>query len=77
MLLCLDENHMVLLSNKQINKCCLAADFWVIAVVLRSTCGAMFSQDFGIVTALVNMVCSFHNCNYCSWEGTHVNHIIS
>ncbi len=37
----------------------------------------MFSRGLGIVTALVNTVCSCHGCNYRSWEGTHVNHIIS
>ncbi len=39
--------------------------------------GGMFSQGLGIVTALVNTVCSCHSCNYCSWEGTCVNHVIS
>ncbi len=77
MLLCLDENYIVLLSNKWITKCCLAADFWVIVVMLRSTRGAMFSRGLGIVTALVNTVCSCRSCNYHSWESTHVNHIIS
>ncbi len=68
---------MVLLSDEQINKCCLAADFWAIVVVLRSTRGGTFSQGLGIVTALVNTVCSCRSCNYHSWEGTRVNHVIS
>ncbi len=44
--------------------------------MLRSTRGAMFSQGLGIVTALVNTACSCHSCNYHSWEGTCINHII-
>ncbi len=67
---------MVLLSNEWITKCCLAADFWVIVIVLRSTCRATFSQGLGIVTALVNTVCSCRSCNYHSWESTRVNHVI-
>ncbi len=45
--------------------------------MLRSTCGGTFSQGLGIVTALVNTVCSCHSCNYHSWEGTRINHVIS
>ncbi len=45
--------------------------------MLRSTCGGTFSGGLGIVTALVNTVCSCRSCNYRSWEGTCVNHIIS
>ncbi len=67
---------MVLLSNEWITTCCLAVDFWVIVIVLRSTHGAMFSQGLDIITALVNTVCSCHSCNYRSWESTCVNHVI-
>ena len=49
----------------------------MIVVVLRSMHGATFSWGLGEVTALVNMVCSCHSCNYRSWEGTRVNHVIS
>ncbi len=77
MLLCLDGNCMVLLSNKWIIKCCLAVDFWAIVVMLRSMCRAMFSQGLGIVTALVNTVCSCCSCNYRSCKGTHISHVIS
>ncbi len=68
---------MVLLSDERIIRCCLAADFRAIVVVLRSTCGGTFSRGLGKVTALVNMVCSCCSCNCRSWEGTHVNHVIS
>ncbi len=68
---------MVLLSDEQITKCCLAVDFWAIVIMLKSTHGSTFSRELGTVTALVNMVCSCHSCNYHSWEGTHVNHVIS
>ncbi len=36
----------------------------------------MFSRGLGIVTALVNTACSCHSCNYRSWEGNCINHII-
>ncbi len=68
---------MVLLSNEGIIKCCLTVDYWVIVIVLRSMHRAMFSRGLGIVTALVNTVCSCCSCNCHSWKGTHVNHIIS
>ncbi len=77
MLPCSDGSCMVLLSNEQINKCCLAADFWAIVVMLRSMHGVMFSWGLGEVTALVNTVCSCRGCNCHSWEGTRFNHIIS
>ncbi len=77
MLPCSDGSHMVLMSDERINKCCLAADFWAIVVMLRSTHGVMSSWGLGKVTALVNMVCSCRGCNCCSWEGTHINHVIS
>ncbi len=76
MLPCIDKNHMVLLSDEWITQCCLAADYWAIVVVLRSMCGATFSWGLGKVTALVNTVCSCCSCNYRSWEGTRVNHVI-
>ncbi len=60
------------LSDARIVRCCLAADYWVIVVVLRNMHGVMFSWSLGEVTALINMVCS---CR--SWEGTRVNHVIS
>ncbi len=68
---------MVLLSDEQITECCLAVDLWAIVVMLRSMHEAMFSWGLGIVTALVNTVCNCCSCNYHSWEGTHVNYIIS
>ncbi len=34
---------MVLLSDKQIIKCCLAVDYWVIVIMLGSMHRAMFS----------------------------------
>ncbi len=68
---------MVLLSDARIVGCCLAADFWTIAVVLKSAYGSTFSWGLGSVTALVNTVCSCRSCNYHSWEGTRVNHVIS
>ncbi len=68
---------MVLLSDARIVGCCLAADFWTIAVVLKSAYGSTFSWGLGSVTALVNTVCSCRSCNYRSWEGTRVNHVIS
>ncbi len=58
-------------------RCCLATDYWATVAVLRCTLVATIIWDLGTVTALVNMVCSCHGCNYCSWKGTHVNHIIS
>ncbi len=73
----MDVNHVVSLSNERIVRCCLAVDYWVIVVVLRSTHGATFSWGLGIVTALVNTACSCRSCNYRSWEGTRVNHVIS
>ncbi len=63
---------MVLLGDEQIIRCCLAADFWAIVILLRSMHGATFSWGLGIVTALVNTVCRCH-----SWEGTRINHVIS
>ncbi len=49
----------------------------VIVVLLRGTRGVMFSWGQGEVTDLVNTVCSCRSCNYCSWEGTRINHVIS
>ena len=65
-----------LLSDARIVRCCLAADYWAIVVVLRSTRGVTFSWGLGEVTALVNTVCSGHSCYCRSWEGTHVDHVI-
>ncbi len=55
---------MVLLSDKLIIRCCLAMDYWVIVIVLRSMCGTTLSGGLDIVIALVNTVCSCHSCNY-------------
>ncbi len=67
---------MVLLSDERIIKCCLAAEFWAIVVVLKSTHGSTFSRGLGVVTALVNTVCSCRSCNYRGSKGTRVNHVI-
>ena len=73
----MDANRVGLLSDERIIRCCLAADYWAAVAVLRCMRGAMIIRSLGTVTALVNMVCSCHSCNYRSWEGTHVNHVIS
>ncbi len=65
-----------LLSDARIVRCCLAADYWAIVVVLRSTRGVTFSWGLGEVTALVNTVCICHSCYCRSWEGTRIDHVI-
>ncbi len=77
MLPCIDVNCVVLLSEKQIMRCCLAADYWAAVAVLRCMHGAMIIWSLGTVTALVNVVYSCCSCNYCSWEGNCVSHVIS
>ncbi len=67
---------MVLLSDKWIIRCCLAMDYWVIVIILRSMCETTLSGGLGIVIALVNTVCSCHSYNYHNWKGTCVNHVI-
>ncbi len=52
-------------------------DYWAAVAVLRCMHGATIIRSLGTVTALVNAVCSCCSCNYCSWEGTRVNHVIS
>ncbi len=73
----MNVNHVVLLSEEQIIRCCLAADYWAAVAVLRCMHGAMIIRSLGTVTALVNTVYSCRSCNYRSWEGTRVNHVIS
>ncbi len=73
----MDANHVVLLSEERIIRCCLAADYLAAVAVLRCMRGATIIRSLGTVTALVNMVYSCRSCNYRSWEGTRVNHIIS
>ncbi len=64
MLQCMDKNHIVLLSNEQIIKCCLAVDYWMKVIVLRSTCRLRFSGGLGIVTAFIFLVSSILSCTY-------------
>ncbi len=73
----MDANCVVLLSKERIIRCCVAADYWAAVAVLRCMHGATIIRSFGTVTALVNMVYSCRSCNCHSWEGTHVNHVIS
>ncbi len=73
----MDANHVVLLSEERIIRCCLAVDYWAAVAVLRCMHGAMIIRSLGTVTALVNMVYSCRGCNYRSWEGTRINHAIS
>ncbi len=73
----MDMNRVVLLSEEQIIRCCLAADYWAAVAVLRCMRGATIIRSLGTVTVLVNTVYSCRSCNYRSWEGTRVNHIIS
>ncbi len=73
----MDANHVVLLSEEQIIRCRFAADYWAAVAVLRCMHGATIIRSLGTVTALVNTVYSCRSCNYCSWEGTRVNDIIS
>ncbi len=77
MLPCMDVDRVVLLSEERIIRCCLAVDYWAAVAMLRYMHGATIIRSLGIVTALVNVVCSCRSCNYCSWKGTHVNHVIS
>ncbi len=59
------------LSNAQIVRCCLAADYLSDSHHTEEyVWGNIFLRPWQ-VTALVNTVCS---C--CSWEGTHINHVI-
>ncbi len=74
---CMDVNHMVLLSDEWIMRCCVAVDYWATVAVLRCTLVAMVIWGLGTVTALVNAVCSCCGCNYRSRKDIHVNHIIS
>ncbi len=73
----MDANCVVLLSKERIIRCCLAADYLAAVAVLRCMCGATIIRSLGTVTALVNTVYSCCSCNYRSWEGTCVNHVIS
>ncbi len=73
----MDVNHVVLLSDERIMRCCLAGDYWAAVAMLRCMRGATIIRSLGTVTALVNTVYSCHSCNYRSWEGTRVNHVIS
>ncbi len=77
MLPCIDENYVVLLSDEWIIRCCLAVDYWAAVAMLRCMPGAMIIRSLGTVTALVNAVYSCRGCNYRSWKGTCINHIIS
>ncbi len=58
------------------HRCCLAAEYWAAVAMLRYTLGSMIIRGLGTVTALVNTACSCSGCNYRSWKGIHVNHII-
>ncbi len=73
----MDANRVVLLSEERIIRCCLAVDYLAAVAVLRCMHGATIIRSLGTVTALVNTVYSCHSCNYRSWEGTRVNHVIS